>query len=283
MSQVNEGIKTFTSGEILAANRRVKLSSGTVVYADAYDKSIGITVAPAVASGDPVAVKLHGFPGTRQVTASEAITSGAALYGAADGKVTDTYAGGGELVGVALEAGTGDGSVLEVLPEEGGSKMLYNIAVQSDAGGTSTDSEFTFSNGSVVIPAGQIRVGDLLRIKLQGILPATNSTDTFKPRLYINTELIKEAGAAPDAVNDDVFGIEADVVVREVSATGKLVAHGSHYCDAAAAGLAAPFATAELAEDISGDITIAVKGLFSASSSGNEARLRQFSVERIRR
>lgn len=287
MSNENEGgIRTFTAGEALEANRRVKLSSGTAVYADAGDDHIGVTVDPA-SSGALVAVKLKNFPGTRKMVCAAAVTSGAVVYAADDGKINDAYSGTGHRVGIALETGDGDGSKIEVLPEDrstsgGETELLANAIVQSDAGGTSSASEFTFSNGSVTIPAGEMREGDIYRVKAQGILPATNGADTFTGRLYVGTELIAST-PAPDAVNGDIFCIEADIVVRVAGSSGKLKAMGRAYNDAAAAGLDVPFTLAEATEDISGAIAIALKGIFSASSAGNEARLHQFSVERIRK
>jgi hypothetical protein len=283
MASENEsGIRSFAAGEALEANRRVKLSSGTVVYADAADVSIGITVDAQATTGGQVGVKLHNFPGTRKVTCSEAVTSGAVLYGTADGKVGDTYSNLSEKLGIALEAGDGDDSKIEMVQEAGGTEILANSVVQSDAGGTSDAAEFTFSNGSVTIPAGEVRVGDLFEIHAQGNLPATNGADTFKFRLYVGTEKICES-AAPDAVNGDIFGADALVTVRVAGSGGKLKAMGRTYNDAAAAGLDVPFSLAEASEALDGAITITARGLFSASSAGNEARLEQFVVKRIRK
>ena len=92
----NEGVKTFKAGEDLESKRRVKIESGTtndppeVVYADADEDFIGVTEY-AVDDGDMVAVRLKNSPGTFEVecTVSTAIARGTALYGAADGKLSD--------------------------------------------------------------------------------------------------------------------------------------------------------------------------------------------------
>lgn len=282
MNGENEsGIRSFTAGEALLANRRVKLSSGTAVYADGLDKSIGITTGPA-ASGAQVPVKLHGFPGTRLMTAAAAITSGAPVYGAADGEVNDAYSADAFLEGIALEAADGEGSVFEVLPQRGGAELIFTAVAQSAAGGTSNASEFTFSNGTCTLPAGEIREGDVFRIKASGTLPATNSSDTFKGRLYIGTEKIAET-PAPDAVNDDTFMLDMEITVQTGGSGAYVQGQGSVLNDALTAGLALPVALAAVAEDLSGPVTITCRGLFSASSSGNEARLNHFSVERVRK
>lgn len=114
----NEGIKTFTAGEALAARRRVKIESGTtttppeVVYADAGEDFIGVTEY-AVADGDKVAVKMNSAPGTFECecTISSAIARGTVLYGAADGKVSDASSGTAQ--GIAMEAGA-EGQRIEV-------------------------------------------------------------------------------------------------------------------------------------------------------------------------
>jgi len=115
MSVQNEGVKPFTAGEALEAYRRVKLSSASgtqVEYADAGQDAIGITQRKE-ASGANVAVALLSKSRTFKAVASEAISVGAVLYGAADGKVSDTVSG--MPIGVALAAASGDGSVIEVL------------------------------------------------------------------------------------------------------------------------------------------------------------------------
>jgi hypothetical protein len=114
----NEGIRTFTAGEALAANRRVKLSStvGQVEYADKNDDYIGVTE-DAAASGAPVAVKLANYPGSIEVEASGVITANSTIYGADDGKVSNSSTGADKF-GKALEAASGDGAVIEAVMDK---------------------------------------------------------------------------------------------------------------------------------------------------------------------
>ncbi len=111
-----EGPRTFTAGEDLEAYRRVKIKSGTttsppeVVYADAGEACIGTTLAPAK-SGDPIAVKGLNDSGTRLVEAADSFAVGANLYGANDGKVSDSASGNAQFV--ALEAATAENDVIE--------------------------------------------------------------------------------------------------------------------------------------------------------------------------
>ena len=112
MNGYTENGKTFVAGEALAKFRRVKLSSSTVVYADAGEDSIGVTMENA-ASGAPVQVKLWNDGGTFLVESAGAITAEADVYGANDGKIDDAVSG--EKQGIAVEAATGSGQYIEIL------------------------------------------------------------------------------------------------------------------------------------------------------------------------
>jgi len=121
MSEQTElGLKGFTATEALAGFRRVKLtaSSGTAVeYADATDAAIGVTITPAAIT-EQATVSLLCRGRTLKCTGSKAFGIGAALFGAADGKLTDETNAGG-VVATALQASSGDGSVIEVLFDNG--------------------------------------------------------------------------------------------------------------------------------------------------------------------
>ena len=116
----DSGVKTFTAGEALEAARRVKLSSGygdQVEYADAADDYVGVTLA-AAAAGAEIAVKLKRCSqGSVEVEASVAITAGATIYGAADGKVSASSTGTDKF-GKALEAASGSGAIIEALMDD---------------------------------------------------------------------------------------------------------------------------------------------------------------------
>lgn len=120
MRGIIRGNLTFTAGEDLVQFRRVKLKSGTtavppeVEYADANERSIGFTETNAE-SGKVVSVRPHNVDGNRIAVASEAFVVGATLYGAADGKVSDTAASAA-ILGAALEEATADGDEVQILP-----------------------------------------------------------------------------------------------------------------------------------------------------------------------
>jgi len=101
----NSGPFTLMSGEALAADRLVKLSGTTAVYADSGDEPIGITTqAVAIAT----AVACHCMNGNvRKLTASGVIAAGAAIYADTDGKISASAVG--KQLGIALLASTADG------------------------------------------------------------------------------------------------------------------------------------------------------------------------------
>lgn len=110
----DSGYYTFLAGAALEPHRRVKLDAAkkTVVYAGD-EASIGVTTRVA-ALGDPVTVKLWNSPGTFLVEAAAAISLNANVNSVANGRVTG--AAGIVNEGKALEAASGLGSIIEVLP-----------------------------------------------------------------------------------------------------------------------------------------------------------------------
>lgn len=111
---VRAPVKTFTAGAALAQYRRVRLSAGVLAYAGASDTdALGEMAVDSFASGDVVGVTLHNAQGTKIMVASAAISAGAGVYAAADGKIASS---GTVLVGLALEAAGTNGDLIEVSP-----------------------------------------------------------------------------------------------------------------------------------------------------------------------
>ena len=136
MSQeVRECTKTFTAGAALVQNRLVILSSAVLQYADAYTTAIGTLEDTTFASGDVVGVRLLPGEGTFKMMAAAAITSGAYVYQAANGKIDDV---GFIPVGIALEAATADGDLIEVLPSRMIPQNVASIAAAGSAQGDAT-------------------------------------------------------------------------------------------------------------------------------------------------
>ncbi len=130
------GPVTFTAGEDLVQNRRVKLESGStetpleIVYADAGEDFIGITMDDAN-DGDLIAVAPVCREGTFLVVAADTFSSMSDLYGAADGKVSDTS--NGTAYFKALEAATAAGDIVEAIIHPGASTLSSSVSI-SDPG-----------------------------------------------------------------------------------------------------------------------------------------------------
>ncbi len=118
-STIVDGPKSFTAGEDLEIYRRVKAESGStttppeVIYADAGEQAIGITL-EAVDDQDTVSVQLFTKDGTLFGVAADSFSYAAVLYGAADGKISDSS--NGSALGIALEAAAAAGDIVEWMP-----------------------------------------------------------------------------------------------------------------------------------------------------------------------
>ena len=132
-----DGPKTYLAGEDLEAYRRVKIETGTtttppeVVYADAGEDCIGLTLYP-VKDGDEVAVQGLAKDGTFLAEAADSFAVGADLYGAADGKVSDTS--NGTAYFKALQAAGAAGDVVEICVHPFVATTAATVSI-ADAGG----------------------------------------------------------------------------------------------------------------------------------------------------
>ena len=121
MSQYNDtGCKSFECDEAITQWSRVKLDSdGKITTAGLTDKGIGVATRATFAAGEFVDVALNSKPGTIKMIAVEALAAGATVYSEAAGKVQDTAQATAFQVGVAMEAATADGDIIEVMPQVG--------------------------------------------------------------------------------------------------------------------------------------------------------------------
>lgn len=137
MATMSNSPKTFTSGEELGAFLRVKIAGATRAawLADAADYGIG-TVLKGVAVSKDVSIRLWGHGGSHKCVASGVVAAGQKVYAAAGGKVA---ASGTLLIGTALDAATGDGSTIEVLP---------HLGIQQSSSSSSSESSSSESSSS---------------------------------------------------------------------------------------------------------------------------------------
>eukprot|EP00913_Durusdinium_trenchii_P028456 g26684.t1 len=101
----------------LAPYLRVKLSGGYLTAAGATDEDIGTLEQRLVLQNGVTetvaAIVPRNATGTRKMVAAGAITQYANVYGAASGKIDDVS--NENFIGIALDAASGDGSIIEVL------------------------------------------------------------------------------------------------------------------------------------------------------------------------
>jgi hypothetical protein len=109
---------TFTANGALTPKVRVKITAGSttdppqVEVAGAGEEHIGMTEF-AAPSGALVSRSGRKVPGDSRGTAAGAFAVGAALYGAAAGKVDDVAAG--SIIGYAVEAAAADGDIVKII------------------------------------------------------------------------------------------------------------------------------------------------------------------------
>jgi len=112
---VDGNTKSFLNGSsVIGQGLRVKLTTGALALAGATDAEIGVADRTLVAS-EHGAVRLRTSSGTTPMVADGAISNGAAVYTAASGQVSSTEGTGAYQIGIALEAATAAGDIIEVL------------------------------------------------------------------------------------------------------------------------------------------------------------------------
>lgn len=142
-SFVDTNTKAFTAGAAIGQYLRVVLSSGKLAAASASQQMLGTLEDASFADLDVRTVRLRTASGTRKMVASEAITAGNPVYAAASGKVA---ADGSVMEGIALEASSNDGDIIEVMTASGGVSGGILAAAQqalSGAGAINVTSFYT--------------------------------------------------------------------------------------------------------------------------------------------
>lgn len=159
MSQFVEApVRADTAAGAVNSYLRVK-TPGAVAAAGALDQSIGTMEKDCLAAG-PCSVRLKTAEGTRKMVAAAAISAGALVYGAASGKISSVA--NGNVEGVALEAASADGDVIEVL--------TINHPVQNGVTLASASGALTVAPGTVVIT----KTGSLAALTLAAPTSAQN-------------------------------------------------------------------------------------------------------------
>jgi hypothetical protein len=206
----NKGISTFTANGAIGEKIRVKLTAGStttppqVEVAGLGEQHIGITEY-AVATGEPVAVKLRTYPGTHEMIASKTIAIATVVYGAASGKISD--ASSGSAIGITRKAASGDGSIVEIIP--------FNV-LSTTAGTVSIADAGTFTAAATVEAALQEIYQNLLTI--QGSVPVPLAAITREDGTALTTQATTVAGFSQIANKELVINIPVNCTAGEALA-----------------------------------------------------------------
>src|SRR4029079_4695823 len=202
-----------------------------------YTPAVNRTAGDVVAQGDLVGVVANDIPANRL---GALCTEGVHLFPKSGGVTfsvdqkaywdpTNLVASPdsrlGPVIGrVVLAAASADTTVRVLLDMTVTPDILFAAIVAATVV-TNTTTETTFDQ-NVTIAANRLQVGDVIRVRGMGICPATNSTDTLTVKLKLGAAVII-ATAAVDVANNDIWLIEADIVVRAIGASGSIVAAGN--------------------------------------------------------
>jgi hypothetical protein len=272
-STSNTLTKSLIAGEALVAYRRVKQSSSTWVYADADDIEDGVST-DDVASGDHLAAWLRNNGGSCILEMASSCSAGDLLYGADDGKVSTTKTG--PALYRAMAAASGSASEIECMPidQAGGGLIYSNTAASTSVEDTASETAFDTTK---TIDGAILKAGDVLEVIGRVWVEDQNGADTLTVKLYVGTEEIVTSGAVTHADND-IFWIHAFIQIRVAGASGTLTAGGVVAGGVPGTVTAKPFRKAQASEDLSGDVTIQLKGTYSAAHADNESECEQFIV-----
>ncbi len=118
MSQyVDTNERTFTASAAIPLYSLVTFANtGKVASTGLAERPIGVAMRAAFADGDEIPVKLINGSGSFKGIAKEVSAIAAVLYTEAGGKLQDTAESTSLPVGIALEAATAEGDIIEWLP-----------------------------------------------------------------------------------------------------------------------------------------------------------------------
>ena len=193
MSQQRNSPVTLTAGEDLIAFRRVKISGSTVVYADALDHGIGVVQVAVDYSEDASSCIRLDVEGTCKMMASGVIAAGGDAYAATDGKV----AGSGTVeIGVALEASTANGDIIEVLPKFDTAYTYSDIQVNA--------SDIVTNSSDIVVIKS-----DLVAAKSDITILESDSTTVQSDIVVIKSDVIANRSNLVTGLSDAVLAVAA--------------------------------------------------------------------------
>jgi len=197
-------VRTFPANAAVAKNLRVALSAGNIAAAGITDTEIGILEEAILANETKGAVRLSATNESVRVTAAGAVTQYAEVYAAAGGKISATPSG--TRWGIALEAASGDGSVVEVLRLPGSGEENAIVAEEI----TFTEDGDTTYTGDVNVPAGAVVIDVIIHAVAlwdDGTSASLNVGDVADPNgIYAGVNLKATDLAAGESISFGLTG-----------------------------------------------------------------------------
>ena len=175
--------------------------------------------------------------------------------------------------GDGLAVGAASGQVKAV----SANNPVRYVAVAASTAISDTVTETAFSN-AVTLAANSLKVGTVIRVKAQGIVTSSNSSDTLDVALRLGTTDVIATGAV-NSTNDDIIYITADIVIRTIGASGTFVAAGTTANGVVATATALPRLKASTAIDTTAAISVNCSATWSVASASNSVRLDVMDVE----
>jgi len=208
MSQyVDSKFKSYLGSSSIGAHLRVYVASaGTVTTAGADNRGIGTIETPSTATSGPCSVRLWTAEGTRKMVANAAISAGAVVYAGASGKVGAT---GACPLGVAQEAATADGDIIEVAPLVAGMVVALRsrfTTAQVNAGATVL----------TAVPVLKWRLQDCAMISVGGSAATATSVDLQAVQSSSTVSLVANA----------VAGLTQNTLLRAGASNSAIIAGG---------------------------------------------------------
>lgn len=280
--------RAFTPSAAITQFARVKLASdGTISTAGATDTDIGIAMQSTYTTGQnplaQISVLLNTAQGSRKMIAGTTFSKGDVIYNAALGKVGSSN--NGYIAGIALEAASSGGDIVEVLHVSDFSATAltdHQIAaiVAASTAVTADNTENTFSNGTYNMSANTFAAGDVVRVRGQGIATATNSTDTLTIKVKNGSNVLLNSGAV-DVADNDIFYFDLDFVCRSIGTSGTFTSCGAIALGTPGTVTLKPGFKASTTLNTQTTVDVKVTATWSVNSASNSCRLDIYDVQHL--
>jgi hypothetical protein len=156
-----------------------------------------------------------------------------------------------------------------------GQPRLEASAIADSTSLENSTTETAFDNAVTYLDG--LQPGDVIEVIGRVWVEDNNSTDTLTLKLYVGTEEIVTTGAV-DVADNDVGFIHAWITVRATGASGSLSATALHALGVPGTVTAKPARMDAATEDLSGVVTVQMKGTWSVAHADNECQCEDWIV-----